>query len=381
VAITSCRLDAADWQLFGPNAPEIEFHGFASQGFIDSTSYNYLGESKIGSFEFTEVGINALFNPFPRTRIMAQAFAYDVGQAGKYDAVLDYALAEYTFNDYIGIRAGRVRRPQGIYNDIQDVDLGRTFILLPQGIYDARWRDFYVALDGGELFGTLPLKAAGSLEYDFYGGLIHPSLDGGVADEISDELPPSTHLDEINSPLTVGGQLWWNTPVDGLRLGAGGAFVSGFQYTLTTQTPLGPIDTIDRLNSLGLQYSAEYLWKKWTFQTEYLLLHDGSRTGGSDSRIFSWYASAEYRFNKWLEAGGYYTEYYDNTIEGGPVTPSDAYQKDAAVALRFDLTDWWIFKVEGHYIRGTALLQDNEINPIRSDNGWWMIAVKTTISF
>ena len=34
--------DAADWKLFGPNGPDIEFHGFASQGFIGSTGYNYL---------------------------------------------------------------------------------------------------------------------------------------------------------------------------------------------------------------------------------------------------------------------------------------------------------------------------------------------------
>jgi hypothetical protein len=143
------RLQAADWKVFGPDAPDIEFHGFASQGFLDSTGYNYLGASKTGSLEFTEMGLNASFNPFPRTRIMAQGFANDMGQAGRYDAVLDYALAEYTFNDYIGIRGGRIRRPQGIYNDIQDVDLARTFVLLPQGVYDARYRDFYVSVDGG----------------------------------------------------------------------------------------------------------------------------------------------------------------------------------------------------------------------------------------
>jgi len=50
---------AADWKLFGPNAPDIEFHGFASQGFIDSTGYDYLGDSKSGSFKFTELGLNA----------------------------------------------------------------------------------------------------------------------------------------------------------------------------------------------------------------------------------------------------------------------------------------------------------------------------------
>ena len=61
----------------------------------------------------------------------------------EYDLVLDYAQVEYTFSDMFGVRAGRIRRPVGIYNHIQDVDLARTFVLLPQGMYDARWRDFY----------------------------------------------------------------------------------------------------------------------------------------------------------------------------------------------------------------------------------------------
>ena len=387
-AITSGRLDAADWHLFGPNAPEIEFHGFASQGFIGSTGYNYLGESKLGSFEFTEVGLNALFNPLPRTRIMAQAFAYDVGQAGRYDPVLDYALAEYTFNDYIGIRAGRIRRPQGIYNDIQDVDLGRTFVLLPQGLYDARWRDFYVSLDGGEIFGSVPLGQAGSLDYEIYGGVIRPSMDGGFALQLRNTLPSSVHLDEIHPADVVGGQLWWHTPIDGLRLGAGGEYIPWAVFTVSTQTPAGLIHLQQPSDLLVQQYSAEYQWKAWTFQTEYLFVNTHPEAAGVPRvSAFSWYVSGEYRFNKWCEVGSYYTEYYNENFgpsrsgPGSATFPSDANQKDAAVALRFDLTDRWIFKVEGHYIRGTALLQDNAGNPIRRDNGWWLLAIKSTISF
>src|SRR5205085_6043474 len=135
----------------------ITFHGFVSQGFLASTKYNYLGDSMNGSFRFTEAGLNASINPFPRTHIAAQGFLFDVGDVGRYEPVLDYASIEYTFNDYLGLRGGRIRRPQGIYNTVVDVDLARTSSLLPQGLYDARWRDFYASLDGGEFFGSLPL--------------------------------------------------------------------------------------------------------------------------------------------------------------------------------------------------------------------------------
>ncbi len=383
-ALTAGRLGAWEMKL-GTDLPSLDFHGFLSQGFLYSGDYNYLGESKRGSFNFTEMGLNVSFNPFPRTRIAAQAFAYDVGRAGKYDAVLDYALAEYTFNDYFGIRAGRIRRPQGIYNDTQDVDLARTFVLLPQGIYDARWRDFYVSLDGAEIFGAIPLSKAGSLSYAFYGGVINPSENGGIALQINDSLGSFGKFDSIDSANEFGGQLWWNTPFNGLRFGASGGFVSSLDFITTIKTSGGSVAIYNRNDATFQQYSAEYLWKAWTFQTElYLKDYYPKNAGVADTHSAAWYVSAAYRFNKRFEAGAYYTEFYNdihNRSGAGLAFPSDGYQKDAALALRFDLSDRWIFKVEGHYIRGTGLLQDSADNPARGGDGWFMIALKTTISF
>jgi hypothetical protein len=378
-AIAVGQIEAADLNLFGTNMPPVDFHGFASQGFLYSSAYNYLGDTTRGSFLYTEAGLNASFNLLPRTRIAAQVFTYDVGDAGQYDVVLDYAQIEYTLNDYIGVRAGRIRRPEGIYNDIQDVDVARTFVLLPQGIYDARWRDFYVSLDGGEFFGTIPLRQAGSLSYEIYAGLIRPSDDGGLALQVRDSLPAFIHLDSLSSDEIFGGQVWWNTPIDGLRFGASDGFLPAVDVTTTIQTPGGPIHPDNRMGVVFQQYSAEYLWKAWTFDTEtYFRDVHPEAAGMPDTHTFAWYASAAYRFNKWFEAGTYYTEYYNQLNQ---TENSLLYQKDAALALRFDATDWWTFKVEGHYIRGTGLLQDNADNPVQSDNGWWMIAVKTTFSF
>ena len=364
------------------NMPPVDFHGFVSQGLLASSQYNYLTpNTKDVSTEFFEAGLNASMNPFPHTRITAQAFTYDIGDVGKYDLVLDYASVEYTFNDAFGVRAGRIRRPEGIYNDIQDVDLARTSILLPQGVYDARWRDFYVAIDGADLFGTISLAKAGSLSYDVYGGYINPSMDGGVAQLLRNQLPSFIALNSLDSDPEFGGQLWWNTPINGLRLGVAGGGVLPFNFTTTIQTPGGPIHPDNRSDVIFQHYSAEYLWKAWTFQAEYFTYSLYPYAAGqSATHIDSWYGSAAYRFNKWFELGGYYTEYYgdmdhrDNSL---------TFQKDLALSLRFDPKPWWVFKVEGHYIRGTGLLDDNADNPPAQQNsdGWFMLAVKTTFSF
>ncbi len=246
----------------------LSFHGFASQGLLYSSDYNYLGKSTDGSFEFNEVGLNASISPFNRTRISVQAFMFDVGNVGNYNPFLDYASIEYVFNDYVGIRGGRVRRPGGIYNHIQDVDLARTSILLPQGMYDSRWRDFSTSIDGGVIFGNVPLSKAGSLAYEFYGGFMELSDDGGVVKLIKNGLPPAPigSFDSIERNAVVGTQLWWNTPLDGLRAGVSLGYLFDFTYNFTVAPPFGAGAMRSENNIPYQQYSLEYLWKSWTFR-------------------------------------------------------------------------------------------------------------------
>ena len=394
--LSACALTASAWDLNLGKDQTVSFHGFASQGFLASTDYDYLGNSTDGSFEFTELGVNASYSPFKRTRITAQAFDFDLGNVNNFQPFLDYASIEYTFNDYVGLRGGRVRRPGGIYNHIQDVDLARTSVLLPQGLYDARWRDFSTSIDGGVVFGNIPMKQAGSLSYEAFAGIMNLSTEGGVARLIENGLPPGGKLDSFGSPLIVGGQLWWNTPVSGLRAGALIANVYDFDYSVSINHPLVGLIGVENLGEIFVQmYSLEYLWKSWTFQAEYFNYKLdatatqrnaflGTSTSSSVTHPDAWYVSAAYRFNKWLEAGSYYTEYYSDISDrdGSKLAVrSDGFQKDVALSLRFDPKDWWIIKLEGHFIRGTGLLADGVANPVRNDDGWFMLAVKTTFSF
>lgn len=403
--LAACGAQAYEVPLtsLNTNLPPIDFHGFLSQGFLDSSKYNYLGDSSRGSFDFTEMGVNASMNPFPRTRITAQGFDFDTGNVGEYHPFLDYALAEYTINDEIGIRAGRIRRPQGIYNAIQDIDLARTYVLLPQGMYDARWRDWSAGLDGGELFGSFSLgkdSKAGSLSYEAYGGVVNMTDDGGVARYIENRPGGDMLYDGIDATPMMGIQVWYNTPIDGLRFGASFAYMDGFGFTLhNLPTALeyyypGYGEKARNVGNVNFeQYSAEYLWKNWTFQAEFYTYNFSGHSyvsipgmpnidadpvlGSAGDNNQTWYGAASYRFNKYFELGGYYTEWRDH--DSSPT----AYQNDLALSLRVDPKDWWTFKVEGHYIRGTGLLRDNAANAgfTMNGDGWFMLAVKSTFSF
>ena len=286
-----------------------------------------------------------------------------------------------------------MRKPGGIYNHIQDVDLARTSVLLPQGVYDPRWRDFSTSVDGGLAFGNIPLGKAGSLSYEAYAGYSHFDDDGGVARTLKTALPPAPigEFNSSDSAFRTGFQLWWSTPVPGLRAGYSFTYVPDFEFEVTVNPPYGNGRMHQSLSIPVQQFSLEYLWKNWTFQAEYYLLSisqdtsaGGVKIGSSESASDSWYVGAAYRVNSWFEAGTYYSEYYADTGNrsgANMAVPADAYQRDLALSTRFDLTDWWIFKLEGHYYRGTALLQDNARNPVREKDDWWMLAAKTTFHF
>ena len=111
--------------------------------------------------------------------------------------------------------------------------------------------------------------------------------------------------------------------------------------------------------------------EKLDFQAEYQLQYYNSHTEAQGNTVPNSYTHAApqvryggvaYRVNKWLEVGSYYTEYYadaNNSHGAEMVTPSDAYQKDVALSLRFDPKPWWVIKVRDiasaapHYCRTT----------------------------
>src|SRR5437588_62671 len=88
----SCKRRAAALELGPSESPlSVEVHGFISQGVLRTTANNYLArsDSGIGSFEFTEIGINFTKSLTDRLRFGLQLFSRDLGPAGDYTAKAD----------------------------------------------------------------------------------------------------------------------------------------------------------------------------------------------------------------------------------------------------------------------------------------------------
>jgi hypothetical protein len=93
------------------------------------------------------------------------------------------------------------------------------------------------------------------------------------------------------------------------------------------------------------------------------------------------YVMGAYRVNRWFQPSLYYSAYLPNAYKRyGRAN----YQQDIAASLRFDVNSFWIIKLEGHFMDGTAAL-DPTLNSNKSlnalDRFWGFFLVKTTVYF
>ena len=173
--------------------------------------------SSQGSAAFTDFGVNVSTSVTDKLRVGAQLYDHNLGQLGQYHPSLDWAVADYRFKSWFGIRGGKVKTTLGLYTDTQDLDFLRTFALLPQSVYPADLRDATIAHLGGDIYGNVPLKhRLGDLSYTAYAGHRSDSIHSGVAYLISQY---GTHFKSYGG-LQYGVDLRWNAPVKGLLIGA-----------------------------------------------------------------------------------------------------------------------------------------------------------------
>lgn len=366
----------------------FQVHGFVSQGFLWTTDNNYLARSTKGSFEFTEVGINVTKPLTDKLRVGMQLFARDLGPIGNYSPKFDWFYIDYRFADWFGIRAGRVKVPFGLYNEINDVDSARTAVLLPQSLYPVTSRDVLLAQTGIELYGRAAIPHTGALEYRVYGGTIflENTPQPGSPYEVTD----------IRVPYLVGGRLMWEAPVDGLRAGGSVQWLRLETDYLADSDVLGPLQMAGVLPAdfdgrgsatlpamlwvASLEYAAHDLllaaeYSRWHLELESSVPELIPETSVLSERM---YALASYRVNGWFQPGAYYSLLYSDVDDR---KGRDAYTRDAAATLRFDLNAYWLLKLEGHYMVGTAILNSrlNDGKPLdQLEREWGLFMVKTT---
>jgi hypothetical protein len=359
-------LEAQEFKLFDRT---IQVHGFVSQGFIYTNDNNWLTmNTSQGSAAFTDFGLNMSAPLTDRFRVGAQVYDRNLGQLGQYHPSLDWAVADYRFKTWFGVRGGKVKTTLGLYNDTQDLDFLHTFALLPQSIYPTDIRDATIAHVGGDLYGNIALNhRLGDLSYTAYAGHRGDSAYSGYPYLLSGVGTIFTNF----GGLQYGGDLRWNTPLKGLLIGASrldqDTTGKGTAINLLDRTggriPYSEWSKADWTN----QFYGQFVHGKLRLESEYRryvrnqIIFGGTSTNLNDVR--GWYASVSYRVVKRLELGSYYSRYSIVSVFTGALSavgvPNQTDTRlpqnhiyDKVITGRVDINKFWNVKVEGHFMNG-----------------------------
>jgi hypothetical protein len=245
------------------------------------------------------------------------------------------------------------------------------------------------------VYGNRTLGAAGELEYQVWLGTLSIPDNALVVSGAT--------LDKIDTKYVTGAQVFWQSPLDGLRIGATALRTSiDFHLTLspanTTAVIMAGLVPPDYDGALVVSQrpdtwivgSAEYVHEAWSFAIEYSRAFKHQRTSlpaaiatfDEDSERL--YGMASYRESPRLEVGGYYSVLH---LDAGDRHGRDpkyaerffAFQRDLAATVRIDVNDRWLWKLEAHFIDGTADLEMAS-NP-RPDRYWGLFLLRTTATF
>jgi hypothetical protein len=374
-----------------PDPMALQIHGFVGQGFFVSTGNNFLTESTRGSFELSEVGVNLTQPLTHELRLGLQLFARDFGNLGNYDVKADWFYIDYRWADWLGVRAGRVKLPFGLYNEVHDIDAARVPVLLPQSVYPVSNRDYLLAQTGGELYGYIDLHGAGALDYRMYGGAI-------FVDDLESS-NPNFRLTDVSIPYVVGGRLMYETPLEGLRVGGSlqalrldmDAVIDPVYVTALKMSGTLEADATGVLHAevSGLLWigSIEYLAYDWQIALEYSRwnLEVESNTPllfEPENLSERMYALLAYRVFSWLQPAVYYSLYFPNIKRSREGRANR--QHDVSLTLRFDINEHWLIKLEGHYLDGTTGLEpalNDGVLAKDMQRRWMLFLAKTTAYF
>jgi hypothetical protein len=202
----------------------------------------------------------------------------------------------------------------------------------------------------------------------------------------------------VTFPWIIGGAVIWNTPFDGLRFGS--TFMHGRYHVQASlrydvEIPEGfngagyhpfvqEIDETADINHLAT-FSAEFVHDDLTLAAEYYT------DRFEEAKSIGWYVQSDYRFSRLFSLCAYYADL--SPFEGNQEKEAlealgspDYYrwQRDFTISTRFDLTEFWLFKLEYHFMDGVAgtipssLLEDQGDPKKRN---WGMFAAKATFHF
>ena len=312
-----------------PADSKLSVNGFLSQAYARSSGHQVLGIPLEGTSDYREAALQFWYRWTDRDNFVMQIAHERVGDGPigrtKADMRVDWVFYQRYFGKSTSLRIGKVKAPIGIFNEVRSVGTVLPLYQVPQTFYGDRSYTTQ-ALDGVVVERRQALGRGWSFDASaFYGSWDFLQFD---------------LVTKAQARNAVGGQLWINAPINGLRVGLGGR-----RITEVGLIELGPG------NDTGKEWHASLdgVFERFVVRGEYYVR--GFQSGGQRSGYGQLGLNLTSRFSVYGQA-----EFLDNRLHGeyfGLVGDIDLKpDRDRVIALRYAPSPHVVMKVEHHWYKG-----------------------------
>ena len=375
---------------------KLQIHGFLTQAFADasfveggvlgspSSLESALGIPEGGTSDYRTLALQFRYDMSPKDVMIVQFSSRTLGFSPINDVEdeieLDWAFYERQLSETTSIKIGRVQIPIGIYNEIRDVGTLLPFYRPPFGWY-SEGSFTSETIDGLVLSNSFFQEASWSLDADFY-----------IGEWKEFEIDPNNP--EVAVPVRAkdagGVQLWLNTPITGLRFGAGfntKRLQGGLEFLRPPGTSSPASDHIF--------FSVDGTFERFAIRSEYRELDSTLATPIVDIGVttIGWYLQLGYFFSDKVQL---WAQLDDIDLEADSVIhlrkDTSDFRTDVGIALNYFFKPNLVLKAEYHEVEEEQPLPPNivfvppggfAINPfppVKADNGSYSI-LSFSVSF
>ena len=309
----------------------LNFAGGWVYAVTDKNAYDtgfFIGTPK-GLMNNGELNLTVIAHPFDKVTFAAQ-LAFDDQPDGQ-SAGLDWAFGEYAFSDSFKLRAGKVKLPVGLMNEVEGIGTLRPLYSLPTGLY-GNTTVAGLAYYGVGITGRVP---AGSFTvgYDLFGGQTVLQTNEPYT-RLTGPLVPGTVLGPVDDPVTrmVGARLRLETPLQGLEFQ-----LSGYRGDLIDATIVSGV------------LSAQYVDENWSIRSEGFIASEAKHSYGAYLEV------ARFLFDEHWQLVGR-SEIFKTTTDLN-IDPNSnlLLHREFVLGLNYWVNTSWVFKAAVHDVFGNRL--------------------------
>jgi hypothetical protein len=320
----------------------LEIHGYGHQGYLQTTDNTYLKADTKGTADYNALALVFTATINEKTRIWAQL--HNTSEQSR----LDWAYVDYQLTGNLTGRAGQMKMPFGLYNEIRDIKFLQLSTLQPM-LYQEASEMVQESFKGVSAIYDHGL-GGGSLSWDAYLGQVTEWEESSGTGHKAKRL--------------VGGRVTYKTPVEGLRFMAS-AYNNAYQDT--AQTP------VNKGNRKTWVLSADYANNNFDAKAEYAKMKFFSEESET------YYVQAGYTFaGKWTPFVRY--DYITNDV--AEKTNPAHFQKTKVLGLNYKINNSVAVRLENHWNNGFALpLASREVTSSTAKTNWNMLVLSVSFIF